>query len=400
MTRQDDRHREQEERRRAVDAAIEECRAKPIEDVIDALCLTMEEKSGWFSGPCPECGGENRFNIKSEDGGFFCRKGCAAKGAGPIDLVMVVKRLEFLPAVQWLFGDLPTEVDEAELERRRQLREQTDRDRAAKKQKYREQARRAAISIWQRGARMDREPVREYLSRRGITREQLPSLPICLRFIADHPYVVSRKVDGKLQAVTMHRGDAMIAAIQAPDNRLICTHQTWFDLSKPNLKPDIIWNDKPERNKLTRGSQTRAAIRLVTPRHFDTLVMAEGIETTLTAAIAWPEILGPNTAYWSGISLQHLAGKMVKVDGKRCSGVPRMDDPDGFVPPPYVKRLIFIQDADSEPVSTKALLSSGLQRAMAFVPGLECQIVPAPSGSDLNDVLVSQTSNDDGGAHV
>lgn len=83
-----------------------------------------------------------------------------------------------------------------------------------------------------------------------------------------------------------------------------------------------------------------------------------------------------------------MAGKMQRVKGKRYSGLPVMDDPDGFVPPPWVKRMIFIQDGDSEPVSTRAKLESGLRRAMAMVPGLRVQIVHAGEGVDLKDLLM------------
>ena len=395
MTRHENTPSRAEERKRAIEAAVEECRGKPIEDVAEALGLDMDEKSGWLSGPCPECGGEDRFNINIDDGGFFCRKGCAAKGCGPIDLVMVVKRKEFLDAVEWIYGDLPERADPEELERQRREREKRQREKAEKKEKYREYAIRDARSIWSRAVR-DVPAIRAYLDLRGLGEDVLPMVPSCLRFLPDHPYVVSRKIDGRKELITMHRGPAMIAAVQGPDGRLTCVHQTWFDLTGPRGKPRIVWEGEEQRNKLTRGSQLHAAIRLFTPGRYSTIVMGEGIETTLTAAAAWRDVLGPETAYWAGISLGHMAGKMARVPGKKYSGIPVMAGSDGFYPPPWVKRLIFIQDGDSDPASTHAKLACGLRRAMALNPGLRGQIVPAGAGVDLNDVLMASVSRQDG----
>jgi hypothetical protein len=53
-----------------------------------------------------------------------------------------------------------------------------------------------------------------------------------------------------------------------------------------------------------------------------------------------------------------------------------------------VRRLVFIQDGDSDPRETRAKLMSGLRRAGALIPGLQMQIVHAPSGRDLNDVAM------------
>ena len=69
------------------------------------------------------------------------------------------------------------------------------------------------------------------------------------------------------------------------------------------------------------------------------------------------------------------------------AGVPDLADDEAFVPPPWVRRLIFIQDGDSEPKATRAKLLAGLRRAIHHQPKLEAQIVHAGEGVDLNDVL-------------
>ena len=112
--------------------------------------------------------------------------------------------------------------------------------------------------------------------------------------------------------------------------------------------------------------------------------MGEGIETTLSAMVAAPF---PNAAYWAGVDLGNMSGRMQKVKGQKYSGVPDMSDSDAFVPPSWVKRLVFIMDGDSDPVMTRAKLECGLRRAMALLPGLKGQIVHSGDGVDMNDVL-------------
>ena len=129
-------------------------------------------------------------------------------------------------------------------------------------------------------------------------------------------------------------------------------------------------------------------IPLITPGNATTLIVAEGIENTLTAYFTRPEE-HKNAAFWAGVSLSNMAGKMKK-SGKRgvMSGLPDLESEDpSFVPPPWVKRLIFIQDGDSDPVTTQAQLLCGMRRAKALRPEIEVAIVAAPEGYDLNDVL-------------
>ena len=186
----------------------------------------------------------------------------------------------------------------------------------------------------------------------------------------------------------------MITALQGPDDRLCAVHQTWLRPTEPFGKALIHWEGENLPAKMVRGSKKGAAIRLHTPEGADTLVMGEGIETTLTAMVADPF---PNAAYWAGVDLGNMAGRMQKVKGQKYSGLPDMSDSDAFVPPSWVKRLVFIMDGDSDPKMTRAKLECGLRRAMALHPGLEGKIVHAGKGVDLNDVLMGASPEDEGG---
>jgi hypothetical protein len=91
-----------------------------------------------------------------------------------------------------------------------------------------------------------------------------------------------------------------------------------------------------------------------------------------------------------------MAGSRETGKGLRFEGIPRMDDDQAFVPPEWVKRLIFIQDGDSDPKDTRAKLVAGLRRAMVLRPGLKGQIVHAGAGVDLNDLVMGGAGDEQG----
>lgn len=93
-------------------------------------------------------------------------------------------------------------------------------------------------------------------------------------------------------------------------------------------------------------------------------------------------------AFWCLIDMGNMAGRRQAGPGLKFAGLPDLGDADAFVPPPWVKRLIFVMDGDSDPKMTRAQMEAGLRRAMARDPELRGQIVVAPSGFDLNDVLM------------
>lgn len=368
------------------DPRLIEAKAMPMSAVVDRLGIARLVKQGTeLIGPCPLCGGRDRFGINLRTGLFQCRK-CGIRGGDQVALVREVLGLGFRDALQFLCGDAPASLDADTIARRRAAAaaaaENQEREAAA----YRDRAIREARRIWDQSLDGNRGVVRAYLSARGITPAMLPDLPRCLRFKLDHQYqkwMGGRQVD--------HSGPCMIAAVQAPSGAVVAVHQTWVSMEAPHGKAVImdggkplLIDGKPAAAKLVRGTKKGGAIRLHTPRGSDTLIMGEGIETTLTAMAA-NAVAG--AAYWAGVDLGNMAGKMQKVPGKQASGLPDMTDDRAFFPPPWVRRLIFIQDGDSAPKPTRAKLESGLHRAMARVPGLKGQIVHAGEGVDLNDVL-------------
>jgi hypothetical protein len=375
------------------DPRVERARALSWELVARDLGLKLRREGRWLVGPCPVCGGAekrdaDRFSIEPQRGGFSCRK-CSATGGDVIALAMAARDCDFRAALDWMVGPPEARAKtpaEKEAERReaerlaaaREAREREDREAA---EAYRRRAIEAAARIWKasRVAAPD-GPVGQYLRARGIGPERIGGMPADLRYLPEHAYQVSRGG----QRITPYTGPAMIAAVRGPSGKGICVHQTWFDPERPGKKPVIEIDGEVQRNKLTRGSQRRGAIRLITPQRFETMVMGEGIETTLTAAASGR---AAGAAFWAGISLGHMGGKMRKVPGVRYSGLPDMTDEDGFVPPPCVRNLVLIEDGDSDFAATRAKLQSCARRAMALRAGLRAWIVRAGDGVDLNDLV-------------
>lgn len=362
------------------DPRLSEAQALQIGEIVDRLRIDGLRRSGAeLAGPCPVCGGRDRFGVNVHRGVFNCRR-CDQGGDG-IKLVQFVMECDFKAALDWLCGERDLDLDPAVAERRRRDAENKRR----RAEDYARRKRQGAIvdakRIWQECRPAEGSDVERYLECRGIRAEHLPRMPMALRYHPDLPYMVSAERGWQ----EIHRGPAMVAGIQAPSKELTAIHRTWIDLAEPKGKLRLLHEGAPMVAKKVHGSKKGGAIRLHTPNGGNVMVMGEGIETTLTALVA--DAI-PGAAYWCGVDLGNMAGRRKLGQGLKYAGLPDMSDADAFVPPPWVRRLIFIQDGDSEPRLTRAKLESGLRRAMALVPGLKGQIVHAGEGRDLNDVLM------------
>ena len=364
-------------------------RAIPILDVAHKLGIhglrpvTPLERAGACPVPgCPEAGGAakrdaDRFAINTAKNVFQCRQ-CHARG-DQIALVEAVAGVDFLGALEILVGAAEHRVDPAEAARRRAEIKAAEARQAEIAAQHRARAIADARRIWAEGAGHDTAPAAAYLAGRGLA---LAAWPPTLRMIPDHPYV--RRLGGASRE--WHRGPCLVAAIQDRGGRVAGVHRTWFDPARPGRKAEIIGPDGAALPaKLMRGSAKGGAIRLSPLGEADTLVMGEGIETTLTVMLSGAY---PGAAFWAGASLGNMGGRQVG----RHSGVPDLEDPEAFVPPPQIRRLVFLMDGDSEPRATRAQLTAGLRRAQHHIPDLVAQIFAAPAGLDFNDML-QETDN-------
>lgn len=363
------------------DIRLQDAKQKPFDALVEQLGINgLKRVRHDLVGPCPVCGGGDRFSINLRKGVFYCRK-CQITG-DQIALIEAVKGLSFRAALDWICG--PAEVI-SDAERAKRAKDHADaqaqKDAVAEEYRQREIAR--ARDIWEDGCEPEGSPVRAYLTRRGIP-PGLFALPVCLRFHRQLPYWHG---DGK-SSVVIHRGPAMLAAIQGPDNRFCGVHQTWIDLDQPKGKimlPDPARPGSYLAAKKVKGTQKGGAIRLrARPLDGDAMVMAEGIETTISALVA--DTVG--AAFWCGVNLGNMAGPMVHGKGLRYQGIPDMVDARAFVPPDWVRHLTYIMDGDSDPRMTRAKVVAGLRRAKMKIPGLRTDMVRVPDGMDLNDVLM------------
>jgi hypothetical protein len=100
-------------------ALIDQARAVPIESEIARRGITLKGKTD-RCGPCPVCGGHDRFAINTAKQCFICR------GAAAGDVIAMVQHLDggnFITAIETLTGECaPTAIHPAPTGRNRQVR--------------------------------------------------------------------------------------------------------------------------------------------------------------------------------------------------------------------------------------------------------------------------------------
>lgn len=371
------------------DSRLDESKAIAMTEVIDRLGITGLKRTGQeMVGPCPVCGGRDRFAVNVQSQMSICRR-CGLAAGDQVGLVMGVLGLPFKAALAWLMGDAVAAVDPAEIARRRAKAREAEMKLEIERIRWRNVAISRGAEIWKAAGPADAPGLLQYLGARGLPRSLIADLAPVLRYHPALPYI--RRI-GK-EAVTLHTGPAMVARIMGSSIDFLGAHCTWIDARFAGRKAKIearIEDNKgePWPAKLIHGS-TKGGVITLTRRRSPVLIIGEGIETTLTAMAADAV---PGADYWAGISLGNMAGRMRRDAAKprTPTGWPDMTDVEAFVPPDWVERLIFIQDGDSDPDATRGKLLCGLRRAMYARPGLRAQIVHAGEGVDLNDVLVGK----------
>nr|WP_248306987.1 primase-helicase zinc-binding domain-containing protein [Devosia sp. 1635] len=359
------------------------------------------------AGPCPLCGGTDRFAIHTTKNTFHCRR-CDLSGGGVIDLVMKTEKVGFIRACELITGRTVADPISAEEMAQIALKaEQRERERAAEEEKRRLRAISEGLSVWNRAA----EPmpigaggVADYLQLRGLP-ATIKFDKVGLREIRHLDYVVE-VIDGdRRRWETIHSGPAMVAAVVLPNHQFGAVHQTWLDLDQPKGKAVLRHPTRTDKktgelellpSKKVRGTKRGGAIRLYTPKTVHRIVMGEGIETTLTAMAHNFE---PGTAYWAGVDLGNMSGKAYRdIDNHRHEERPDLDDLDCFLPPDWCDELVYLCDSDEPETKTVEKATRGLIRALERrerarverpeLPYLNCQLVPPiGDGKDLNDLV-------------
>jgi putative DNA primase/helicase len=276
-------------------------------------------------GPCPVCGGKDRFRFddKAGTGSFFCSR--CGPGDG-IELVKRLHRLEFRDAAKLIeqhLGEAPIRQYSA--------------SRATDSGKHAEMA---ALLARARPITMD-DPAGLYLqARTGIT-----EFPKCLLFAPDERYA-DPGTEPSWHPVMLARVEPCDKA--RAEGQPDALHRTYLD--RFGNKADV-----PSSRKMLGTMPTGAAVRLMP--HQDVLGIAEGIETALSASNLF------NVPIWAALS-----------DGL-------MQD---WVPPPDVRTVLIFGDNDlSFAGQTAAYTLAKRLKSKGLTTSVE---LPVRLGTDWNDV--------------
>lgn len=258
--------------------------------ILLALGLDDRTLSGKH-GPCPMCGGRDRFRFDDREGRgtYFC-SGCGA-GDG-VRLVMGITGLSFREAarrIELLAGTVQPSATRLE---------RSDDDRlAALRRVYRESA-----------PIMERDETVRYLRGRGLRLDELP------QSLRTHPSLGYH--DGGARVGTF---PAMLAIVTDPTGKPISMHRTYLQEGK---KAPVA---EPRKMMQGCGPLPGAAIRLTPVSRM--LGIAEGIETALAARELF------DVPVWSCISASGIVS---------------------FETPPEVQELIVFADHDLNFAGQKA----------------------------------------------
>lgn len=390
----------------AFDAWVAEALDKDI--LAEAVARGAQLKGGMNEkvGPCPACGGRDRFSINIRKKVFHCR--VAEAGGDVIALVRYLNGVDFIKACEILTGRPAPRAEAMSAEERARIAREAEarRVKAAAEEKtktqeqerYRQKERRRAHQFWNGAGAAAGSPVQAYLEKRGVALPERAHL----RCAPEHAFFMpAGRGFAKLGAAP-----AMLAAITGPDGGFMGLHQTWIDLTQTSGKAAFSCPQTGEVQpaKKMRGSHRGGKIELVRVRDPVRLFAGEGIETVLSVWVALREAGSPlceGAAFWSSASLSNLAGPAVesvmhpsatrpdKLGRARRVKVPG-PQPDLSAPampvPDSVEELILLGDGDSEAFFTRMALERAMRRHAR--PGRVVRAAWAEPGGDFNDMLM------------
>lgn len=234
----------------------------PLLGLADAKTLSGKH------GPCPFCGGKDRFRFDDKDGTgtFFCAQ--CRPGDG-VEFVMRKTGMGFKDAaakIESVIGGATVTAAPAQPDERRR--------------------REMLNKLWAESVAIrPGDPVSLFHTGRDI---QLSHYPDCLRY---HPRASHR--DNATGEITFH--PALIALVHGPDSKPSTLHRTY--LSQNGQKAAVAGQRKLMPGRIAQGS----SIRLACPQKI--IGVAEGIETALSASIifdvpVWAAVNAGNLAAW------------------------------------------------------------------------------------------------------
>jgi hypothetical protein len=239
---------------------IERARAVRIEDEVHHRGIRLRRASATESvGPCPVCGGRDRFGINIRKQAFHCRN--CDRGGGVVQLVQLLDRCDFDTAVGTLTRqDRPAPAAKPA--------EAVSSALVSGSEAHRETQEWAAL-LWREAVSIEGTPVERYLTGRGI---DIPA-GLSSRVLRFHPRCPF--LDHAYDPPTRITVPAMIALFRSiASDDPVAIHRTALTLD--GRKAPL------ENTKLTLGPVEGAAIKLSPDTEIASgLAIGEGIETTL-----------------------------------------------------------------------------------------------------------------------
>jgi hypothetical protein len=318
--------------RRVIPArTINEARDRDIAGLARSYGVTLKGHGRNLSGPCPRCGGVDRFGVDAHRQLFNCR-GCGIHGHGAIDFIRAVEGCSFGEAVERLTG-----TNQEAFERtgvcHRTAPPNTRRTNQIHGENYEASQHHKAALLWDASHPLTGTPAERYLrAARGI----IGPLPTTLRFLPSHG----------------NHHPALIAAFGVPE-------EIMPGVVRPALHPDTasvhltLLSDSGrskaacKRNKIMVGRPLGRPIVIAPPTDLLGLAITEGIE--------------------DGLSVHEATGLGVWVAGS----APMMPKIAGAVPN-YVDCVTICADADE----TGQRNAVALWRRLA-ARGIYSEIVPS-----------------------
>lgn len=412
------------------DHIVEEARRGDVLVLARQQGAQLRQSGAEHIGPCPVCGGHDRFAVNTEKNIFLCRQSGA--GGDAIALWRYLNNGSFADAVSALTGWQPDTNNNSNHDGR-PLVDKGHCDAAARPKPipcaaahqsntrnddsnpWRDKARRDAYDLWCKAVRQG-PLVKAYLKARGLA--ELNCHPPVLRELPSLAYW--HKPEGASRSEIIHTGPAMVAAITGPDGKFIGLHRTWLQAdgagkaeifcpvtgeqlqakkvlgSMAGGKIELIGRCAESKGDCPSGTFAGSA-RATAPAHDENrLIIGEGIET----ALSWLLVNGFHYSAWAGVSLGNIAGRAAgsvahptefivdKRRRKRARRVPSgkphpQADEKALIVPECYEHVIFLGDGDSDYFATRlamkrAVIRAGEHRSIADF---------APEGKDWNDVL-------------
>lgn len=375
------------------EAWVDQARQKTVVQAYEMLGgLPLTKTSEGYEGPCPVCGGKDRFSIATKKNVFNCRQ--CSEGGNVIDLVKFAQGVDFIDAVKFITGEAPPDArrgydgpmpdDTSMRERRAEERARRDDEEKARLKKQAESTA-SAKELFDRAKPFKASLADKYLRSRSIALTDDQAFD--LRFMPLLEYKGLADNDAK-EETTLGSFPAMLAAIRGQDGTFMGVHRTYLD-PKGNGKLRPPGSSRNIAKKVW-GVQKGGHIRLgaIVPN----MVIGEGIEST--AGWYGLGIGSDDLGMMVGVNLGNLAGASTEMlphpklgSDKRLkipNGVPDPASPS-LVFPKGIESVIFLGDGDSDFHATRAKILTGARKAEAA--GIKPLVHFAPNGDDFNDVL-------------